>query len=164
MQLWNHSAFSAWLTTQKQAFPSYNLRHSLECSPNTSLTTRSTSCILTGCTVCARLYFLGGKRHLATTVVWNHEPTHLPDICRQRRLRSPTDRRLSLCPRLPTAHRAPPSLCSRRRCAIASVRRRRVDSCFCGLSRTSWATCRRWLKLAGLKKTPRSPGAVLPYL
>lgn len=63
----------------------------------------------------------------------NHETKDLPDICRRGRLPSPTNRPLFLCPRLPTAHRAPPSLCSRRRCAIASDRPRGVDSGSCGL-------------------------------
>lgn len=75
----------------------------------------------------------------------SHESKHLPDICRQRQLQSPTNRRLFLCPRLPTAHRAPPSLCSRCRRASASVRSRRVDWCFCGLWQTRWETWWRWL-------------------
>lgn len=65
----------------------------------------------------------------------NTEP--LPDICRQGLPQSPADRRLSPCPRRPTAHRAPPSLCSRSRCANASVPPRQPGSWVCGLCQTS---------------------------
>lgn len=95
-------------------------------------------------------FFTENKWHLAAMQghEWqcsNRKSELLPDIGRQRQLRSPTNRRLSLCPRLPTVHRAPPSLCSRCRRASASVRWWRFDSCFCGLWQTRWETWWRWL-------------------